>query len=267
MCGAKVVGNTQKFCAECGFKLIDEDNTKSMGTTAKNHSGRKDDNNEIIELSADELECKGKEAKKKGDYKKAIELFTMSYEKGNKDVALILGVMYAGGQGVTKDDVIAEKWFRKLNRKMDGEDTYFIIGSMYAAGQMVPKDIRNAIKWYEMAAYNGNSESAFILGNWYFLGEEVPKDVVRAIKWLEMASKGKVHGADILLGTIYLSGAGVKRDSKKGLAYLKDAANAGVPEAMAMLGHLYEKGNIDIRADSEKSRKWYEKAAKVGYKG
>jgi hypothetical protein len=277
MCGAKVIGENQKFCAECGFKLVIENNV-DIDVKHKDENGKMDcqlyPNTDIKEtaaekedLSAKELESKGKDAIKNKEYKKALDYYTRSYDKGNKDAAFFIGAIYANGQGVTRDDRIAEKWFRKLDRKMDGEDSYFLIGVMYYKGQMIPKNIQIAIKWFEMAAYNGNMEAAMFLGNLYFQGDEVPKDIQRSVKWLEIASKGKNYDANVLLGGIYLDGSGViKRDSKKGLAYLKGAANAGIPQAMWILGKLYEKGNIDIRADKEKSRKWYERAAQAGYR-
>jgi len=47
-----------------------------------------------------------------GDYAKAIELFRPLAEQGNASAQGSLGLMYGLGQGVQKDYVEAEKWFR-----------------------------------------------------------------------------------------------------------------------------------------------------------
>lgn len=47
-----------------------------------------------------------------GEYAKAVELFRSLAEQGSASAQGSLGVMYGLGQGVEKDYVEAEKWFR-----------------------------------------------------------------------------------------------------------------------------------------------------------
>ncbi|WP_303817610.1 tetratricopeptide repeat protein [Selenomonas ruminantium] len=286
MCGAKVIGNNQKFCAECGFKLvIGNSNTNEVKVEVQNDKKgfqpankkieesfqvdklHKENTKKTEELSAKELEDRGTEAQNKKDYKKARELFEKAYEKGNKDIALRIGMFYANGQGVTKDERLADKWFKKASKKIDGEDKSFMLACMYYKGLLLPRNIEKAVTWFRIAANEGNIQAAFILGNFYYQGDEIKRDIAQAIKWLEIASRANNYEAAILLSGIYLDGIEGKRDSKRGIALLEGAANAGVPQAMEMLAFFYENGNIDIKADKYKAKKWHEKAIQAGYKG
>ena len=54
----------------------------------------------------------GFDAYKRNAYKEAFKLFRLSAVKGNASAQYNLGVMYAEGQGVTKDSKEANKWYR-----------------------------------------------------------------------------------------------------------------------------------------------------------
>ena len=52
----------------------------------------------------------------------------------------------------------------------------FSLGLMYADGEGVPKDDAEAVRWYRLAAEQGNAAAQFSLGLMYADGEGVPKD-------------------------------------------------------------------------------------------
>ena len=69
-----------------------------------------------------------------------------------------LGLMYANGRGVPKDDAEAVKWLRKAAEKGVDESQYNL-GLMYANGRGVPKDDATAYQWYLLAVAQGNEEA------------------------------------------------------------------------------------------------------------
>ena len=62
-----------------------------------------------------------------------------------------LGVCYANGEGVPKDDGIAVSWYRKAAVQGNAMAEYNL-GVCYANGKGVPKDDVLAYMWYNLAA-------------------------------------------------------------------------------------------------------------------
>jgi hypothetical protein len=95
--------------------------------------------------------------------------------------------MYANGDGVTKDNVEAVKWYRKASDQGDAE-AQSLLGLMYANGDGVTKDSVEAVKWYRKASGQGNAMAQNNLGLMYESGEGVPKDETEALAWYKVAA-------------------------------------------------------------------------------
>ena len=106
-------------------------------------------------------------------------------EKGDAEAQCLLGELYAG-EGVTKDEVEAAKWYRKA-----AEQGLALaqnnLGVMYDHGLGVPMDEAEAVKWYRKAAEQGDPKAQTNLGLKYASGRVVPKDETEAYKWLLLA--------------------------------------------------------------------------------
>ncbi|MDA0228653.1 MAG: tetratricopeptide repeat protein [Proteobacteria bacterium] len=61
------------------------------------------------------------------------------------------------------------------------------LGVIYANGKGVPKNDIEAIRWYREAAAQGHAGGQFGLGSGYFLGRGVPENYVQAYMWLALA--------------------------------------------------------------------------------
>ena len=61
-------------------------------------------------VSGDDLQD-GLEAVQRQDYKEAVRLYRLSAEQGDADAQYNLGLMYAKGQGVPQDYVLAHMWW------------------------------------------------------------------------------------------------------------------------------------------------------------
>ena len=76
-------------------------------------------------------------------------------ERGDAEAQFNLGVMYAKGEGVPRDDTEAARWFRLAAEQGDAT-SQFNLGIMYSDGRGVLKDSVLAHMWYNIAAANGN---------------------------------------------------------------------------------------------------------------
>ena len=65
-------------------------------------------------------------------------------EQGHADAQSNLGLMYAMGWGVPKDDVQAVAWYRKA-AEQGNADAQSNLGRMYAKGEGVPQDYAQAV--------------------------------------------------------------------------------------------------------------------------
>jgi len=116
------------------------------------------------------------------DESEAVRWYRKAADQGHAGAQTDLGFMYANGQGVSKDEVEAVKWFRKA-ADLGVADAQFNLGVMYANGRGVTKDETEAVKWYRKAADQGYADAQLNLGAMYFYGRGVPKDEAEAYKW------------------------------------------------------------------------------------
>ena len=64
------------------------------------------------------------------------------------------------------------------------------LGMIYAHGQYVSKDDQQAFKWYRLAAENGSFKAQYNLGEIYAKGQGVPQNYQEAIKWFQFYIEG-----------------------------------------------------------------------------
>ena len=71
---------------------------------------------------------------------------------------LVLGLMYANGDSVVKDQVQAVKWYRKA-AEQGMATAQFNLGVMYAKGEGVIKDPIEAHAWWDVASVLGDDDA------------------------------------------------------------------------------------------------------------
>ena len=103
----------------------------------------------------------------------------------------------------------------------------FNLGVMYAYGRGVPKDEKEAVKWFRLAAGQWNAEAQYWLGGMYGKGQGVPKDNVLAYMWVNIAGANG-HDVEKLreILTGLMSQADIAKAQEKTTQYIKD--NPGV---------------------------------------
>ena len=85
------------------------------------------------------------------DQAEALQLYRLAAGQGVAGAQCRLGVMYAEGRGVTRNDDESVRWFRLAAEQGDGE-AQAGLGLASAAGRGAPQDFVAAYMWLTLAA-------------------------------------------------------------------------------------------------------------------
>lgn len=94
-----------------------------------------------------------------GEYAAAKELFEVYARSGNADAEELIGVMYALGLGVARDDVRAFDWYLRASLK-GHPGAQSGLGWYYELGRGLPApDLVRAYLWYALSAIGGDVDA------------------------------------------------------------------------------------------------------------
>jgi len=98
-----------------------------------------------------------------GQFQEAYEALWPAARSGNADAEELIGVMYAMGLGVPRDDQRAFEWY--LRSAMKGHPgAQSGIGWYYEIGRGLPSpDLVRAYMWYTLSAIGGDPDAAISL--------------------------------------------------------------------------------------------------------
>jgi TPR repeat protein len=184
-------------------------------------------------------------------------------EEGETDAQFRLGDAYNTGEGVSKDDVEAVRWYRKAAEQGHAKSQNEL-GFCYRDGVGVSKDLSEAFQWFRKAAEQGLAEAQNELGFCYHEGEGVPQDDVEAVKWFRKAAEQGHAMAQNTLGAHYQRGEGVPQDDVEAVKWYRKAAEQGDATAQDNLGHCYHRGE-GVLQDEVEGVRWFRKAAEQGH--
>ena len=130
------------------------------------------------------------------DWKNApISEVQKAAEQGLAEAQIVLGLMYARGEGVAQDDKQAVAWYRKA-AEQGNVDAQYNLGVKYEYGKGVAQDYKQAVAWYRKAAEQGDVDAQRILGMMYDNGVGVVQDNKLAYVWSSVsAANGDVKAA------------------------------------------------------------------------
>ena len=105
-----------------------------------------------IELARDLME--------EGKFKEAMKELVPAARSGNADAEELIGIMYAMGLGVQRDDIRAFDWY--LRSSMKGHPgAQSGVGWYYETGRGMPApDLIRAYTWYVLSAIGGDPDAA-----------------------------------------------------------------------------------------------------------
>jgi TonB family protein len=178
-----------------------------------------------------------------GDYATALRVSRELAEQGDAAAQAMLGLMYAEGQGVAKDDAEAVKWYREA-AEQGSADGQGHLGFMYQQGRGLAKDDAEAVKWYRKAADQGFARAQAHLGFMYAEGRGVAKDDAEAVKWYRKAADQGDSRAQADLGFMYAEGRGVSKDDAEAVKWYRKAAEQGL--AALSRQHTAQEGENQI---------------------
>lgn len=173
-----------------------------------------------------------------------------------------LGVMHRDGQGFTKDDVEAVKWFRKAAELGDVGSIYNLAVAL-RDGAGVDKDADECVKFFNKAAEAGDAKAQFALGVIYEEGHLQPVNDEEAAKWFRKTAELGIAEAQSKLAMMYFTGRGVKKDGIEGVKWLRKVAENGDMKAQCDLGIIFRDGQLVTKNETE-AVKWVRKAAEQG---
>lgn len=187
-----------------------------------------------INQDTEEILKKAKQLVKQGQVAKALPLYLLLAAEGNADAQFQAGLIYATGQGITKDDKQAVDWFGKA-AEQGHREAQTKLGFMYATGKGVTQNFSSAIYWCYKAAEQGDATAQYNLGLMYAEGQGVAKDNSLAFTWFSKAAAQDDAQAQYRLGDMYANGMGVAKNNTQAAAFYRSAAKQGLAEAIAVL--------------------------------
>ena len=96
----------------------------------------------------------------KGEFEQAMKELLPAARSGNADAEELIGIMYAMGLGVERDDIRAFEWY--LRSSMKGHPgAQSGVGWYYEIGRGLPApDLVRAYTWYGLSAIGGDPDAA-----------------------------------------------------------------------------------------------------------
>lgn len=165
------------------------------------------------------------------------EVLRVQAESGDARAAFLLGIRFASGRAVVRDDSEAVRWFRQAAEGGLAEGEYNL-GVMYASGRGIDRDTEQAARWYGSAADKGLVEAQYNLGLLYLDGAGVQQDDALAVQWLQKAADQGLARAEYNLGVLNEYGKGMPRDLAAAVVWYRRAANQGYAPALERLAAL-----------------------------
>ncbi|MDX8451415.1 tetratricopeptide repeat protein [Mesorhizobium sp. VK9D] len=212
----------------------------------------------------------GFSAYKSGHKDQAVEAYKYAAENGQIGATWKLARMYAEGDGVTRDDYAAFKFFSEIvdqDVEPGSPEESYVSDALVALGDYLRKGIPGtpveendvaAQEYYMRAAANyRNPNAQFEIGQMFLKGEGgVKASVKQAGRWLQLAAEKGHAGAQATLGNLLFQSGKVVRGLAMMTAALQRAPAVDQPwirnmqeEAFAAAGEADRRTAISLADD------------------
>jgi len=152
-------------------------------------------------------------------------------EEGNPRAQFDLGLMYANGTGVEKNEALALMWFNRASQNN-------LTKALNLQKVTVTTGTSQKFKFAQEAAKRGDARAQFDLAMMYQKGDGVTRNERLAFKYFHKAARKNHAEAKFQMGLSFAQGKGVKKQSQLARYWFKLAAKAGHPKAMAYLASI-----------------------------
>ncbi len=173
-----------------------------------------------------------------GQMAEAIAAYRKAVDKGNSAAMVELGILFAAGSGVAKDEAQARQLFERAAAAGNPRGVTRLTALANGGGAGPPADPAQARAMLAKAADTNSAEAQFQLGVMYAEGTGGPKDDVAARALFEKAAAQNHAEALDWLGSFVLSGRGGPQDTSAAKGYFEKAAALGNEDAKAALKRL-----------------------------
>jgi TPR repeat protein len=171
-----------------------------------------------------------------GQSQEAIAAFRRAADKGSTAAMVELGVMFATGAGVPKDEAQARKLLERAAQAGDPRGVANLMALTKGAGG--PADPAKARALLQSSAERNSAEAQYQLGIMNADGIGGPKDDVAARAMFERAAAQNHAGALERMGSFTENGRGGPQDKDAAKAYYEKAAGLGSEDAKVALKRL-----------------------------
>jgi hypothetical protein len=155
-----------------------------------------------------------------------------------------LGLMYANGLDVTKNETLAKTLYSKACAAGSADGCYNL-GCLFDSGTKgwpMPEDNHaQAVILFSKACDNGHAEACYRAGMLYHSGDGVTQNTIKGASLYVKACDGGSANGCFWLGNCYLDGEGVAKDEPRGRKILAKACSLGLQVGCDMANSLKEK--------------------------
>lgn len=183
------------------------------------------------------------------DLAAAVAWYRKAARQGFAAAQTRLGMMYAHGEGLAKDNRQAHAWFSRAAEQGDGLAQYQL-AQMLEHGTGIEADPALAEAWYLKAAEQGIVEAQLRMAK---LRDGVNDE--ESACWFRLAAEAGNAQAMLMLGSLYAEGRGVERSFERALSCLLAAAEQDEPAAYQALAEWIDREGLEMTTS------WYRKAA------
>ena len=181
-------------------------------------------------------------------------------ERGDADAQHSLGVLYAEGGSLRRDDAAAAEWFSAAAKQDHPRATYNLAYN-YLNGTGVSQNHELALEYAKKASDLGVARADNLIGVMHESGLGIEQDYNAAFRHYTSAAQESDPYAQVNLANLYLNGNGVEKNFSRALHWTRQAAMQGHAPAQARLAYLHSGEVAGIEQDPEKTRDWAFRAA------
>ena len=216
--------------------------------------------------------ARGKQAYDSANYKLALTELNAEVKRGSLPAMHLLGMMYAEGKGLARDDKRALALFEKAAAG-DHAGAQGMVAMFHAQGRATERNDAKSVEWARKAAENGDALSQYMMGLRSMEGWGVNRSIREAMLWFGSAAEQNYalaqYSLGLLIGFNQVAGADVigareyRIEAAKWLILAIKQKSAELPDAGQKLVELKKKMLEDeIREAEERARKWRPPVAK-----
>jgi TPR repeat protein len=210
--------------------------------------------------------ARGKQAYDKKNYALALTELSAEAKREKPEAMHLLGMMYAEGLGVQRDDAQALKLFEKA-AGAGYAPSQGMLGMFYAQGRNVVRDNAKSVEWTRRAAENGDALSQYMMGVRSLDGLGMTKNPEDAVSWFGGAAEQNYALAQYALAVMFGFGPQAQGESNRAREFRVEAAkwfilairqkSPELPKAQAKFDELKKNMHVkELEVAQARARNW-----------